>query len=179
MVRHITEQLNLSSIDIPYNSYTALYWINKHISTLPARNSRFKACCKYSNINLPLFQPPPEYLRDLLESHNTSTKLFRERLRAYNTALAFMSVNYTITNHSVAHSGPNYFQIYSELYHLQGLLEPPTNITPQYAQLYFYDPSYAIDVQLRARPNLQLDATILRYLTDILSEVQNPFIALY
>ena len=54
-VRHITEQLDLSSIDIPYNSYTALYWINKHISTSPTHNPRFKACCKYSNINLPLF----------------------------------------------------------------------------------------------------------------------------
>ena len=62
---------------------------------------------------------------------------------------------------------------------LQGPLEPPTDVAPRYAQLYFYDPSYAPDVRLRARPDTQLDAAILRCLTAMLSKVQNPFIALY
>ena len=55
IVRYIIEQLDLSFIDITYNFYTALYWINKYINTLPARNPRFKACYKYSNITLFLF----------------------------------------------------------------------------------------------------------------------------
>ena len=55
IVRHITEQLDFGSMDISYNSYTALYWIDKHISILPACNPQFEACCKYSDINLPLF----------------------------------------------------------------------------------------------------------------------------
>ena len=80
------EQLDLSPMDVAYNFYTALYWINKYISILPPSNPRFEACYKYSNINLPLFQPPPEYLRDLLQSYNTSARQFREQLRAYNTA---------------------------------------------------------------------------------------------
>ena len=54
-IRHITEQLDLNSMDILYNFCTALHWINKYITISPARNPRFKACCKYSNINLPLF----------------------------------------------------------------------------------------------------------------------------
>ena len=54
-VHYITEQLDFSFIDIPCNFYTALYWINKYISILPAHNLRFKACYKYNNINLPLF----------------------------------------------------------------------------------------------------------------------------
>ena len=54
-VRYITEQLDFSSIDILYNFYTALYWINKYITISLAKNLRFKVCCKYSNINLPLF----------------------------------------------------------------------------------------------------------------------------
>ena len=178
-IRPIIEQLDLSPINVAYNFYAALYQINKRISILYPSDLRFKAYYKYSNINLPLFQPLLEYLRGLLESYNTSTRQFRERLRAYNIVLAFTSVNYTITNYSIAYSGLNYFQIYSKLYYLQGPLEPPTNIAPQYTQLYFYNPSYTIDIRLQARPNTQLDITILQCLTAILSKVQNPFITLY
>ena len=85
----ITEQLDLGPMDIAYNFCTALYWIDKHISILQPSNPRFEACCKYSNINLPLFQPPLEYLYDLLESYITSTRQFREQLRLYNIVLAF------------------------------------------------------------------------------------------
>ena len=173
------KQLNISPIDITYNFYTALYQIDKHINILPLSNLRFKACCKYSNINLPLFQPPPEYLHNFLVSHITSARQFREWLYLYNTALAFISINYTVTNCSIAHSNLNYFQIYSKLYHLQGLLKSPTNIVPQYTQLYFYNPSYTINVHLQARPNTQLDAAILQYLTAILFKIRNPFITLY
>ena len=173
------KQLDFSPIDIAYNFYTTLHWIDECISISPARNPRFKACCKYSNINLPLFQPPPEYLCDLLQSCNTFARQFREWLYAYNIALAFISVNCTITNCSVAYSSPNCFQIYSKLYYLQGPLEPPADITPRYIQLYFYNPSYAIDVRLQAHPNTQLDITILQCLTDMLFKKWNPFIALY
>jgi len=54
-VRHITEQLDLGSMDVAYNFYAALYWINKRISTLLLSNLRFKACYKHGNVNLPLF----------------------------------------------------------------------------------------------------------------------------
>ena len=93
--------------------------------------------------------------------------------------MAFISINCTVTDRGVARGGPNCFQIYGELYHLQGPLEPPADVAPRYAQLYFYDPSYAKDVRLRAHPNTQLDATILQYLTNMLSNERNPFITLY
>jgi len=71
---YLTEQLDLSPINVAYNFYAALHWINKRVSILKPSNPRFKACYKHGNVNLPLFQPPPEYLRGLLESRNTSTK---------------------------------------------------------------------------------------------------------
>ena len=54
-VCYITEQLDFGSMDVACNFYAALHWIGKHVSTLLAKNPRFEACCKYSNINLPLF----------------------------------------------------------------------------------------------------------------------------
>ena len=173
------EQLDLSSINVFYNFYAALYQINKYISILQPSNPRFKAYYKHSDINLPLFLPLPEYLRGLLESYNTSTRQFKERLRAYNAALAFISVNYTITNHSIAYSGLNCYQIYSKLYYLQGPLEPPTDAAPRYTQLYFYNSCYAINIQLQACFNTQLNITILQCLIIILYKVRNSFIAFY
>jgi len=73
-VRHITEQLDLGPMDVACNFCAALHWIDERISTSPLRNPRFEACCKHGDINLPLFQPPPEYLRDLLESRSTSAR---------------------------------------------------------------------------------------------------------
>ena len=103
------EQLNLGPIDIPCNSCAALYWIDERVTILLARNPRFEACCKYGDINLPLFQPPPEYLCDFLQSYSTSTRQFRERLCIYNTALALMSINCTVTDCGVARGGLNCF----------------------------------------------------------------------
>ena len=105
----ITEQLDLGPMDIVYNFYTALHWIDKCISILQPSNPRFETCYKHNNINLPLFQPLLEYLRDLLKFYTTSARRFRERLYLYNTALAFISINYTITDYSIIQSGPNYF----------------------------------------------------------------------
>ena len=167
----ITEQLDFRPIDITCNFCTALYQIDKCISILQPSNPQFKTCCKYGNINLPLFQPLLEYLYDLLESYNTSARRFRERLYIYNTVLAFISINYTVTNYNIAQGGLNYFQIYSKLYYLQGPLESFINITLQYIQLYFYNFSYTIDIQLQAYSNTQLDITILWYLTTILSNI--------
>ncbi|OCL13502.1 hypothetical protein AOQ84DRAFT_283010, partial [Glonium stellatum] len=80
-------------------------------------NLRFKACCKHVDVNLPLFQPPPDYLRDLLGPVVLCWQ-FREQLRLYNAALAFTSVNYTVTDRGIARGGPNCFYIYGELYYL-------------------------------------------------------------
>jgi hypothetical protein len=54
-VRHITEQLDLGSMDVACNFCAALHWINERVTTLPARNLWFEACCKHNNVNLPLF----------------------------------------------------------------------------------------------------------------------------
>ena len=72
--------------------------------------------------------------------------------------------------------GPACFQIHGELYHHQGPLEVHDSRTPQYVQLFFYDPAYVIDVH--STHNSQLDWRILAELTEMLHEV-NPFIPLY
>ncbi|CUS14009.1 unnamed protein product [Tuber aestivum] len=78
---------------------------------------------------------------------------FRGRIREYNSAFAFTS-----------------------LYHLQGPLQPQPNNTPAFAQLYFYDPTYAAHARYTAHP--RLDSDVLHRLTTMLQNV-NPYIAIY
>ena len=73
-VCHIMEQLDLGPMDIACNFCAALYWIDERVSISPLSDSCFEAYCKHGDINLPLFQPPPEYLRNLLESRTTSAR---------------------------------------------------------------------------------------------------------
>ena len=51
----IIKQLDLSPINVICNFCTTLHWIDKYITILKPSDLRFKACCKYGDINLPLF----------------------------------------------------------------------------------------------------------------------------
>ena len=73
-------------------------------------------------------------------------KIFHEHIRQYNAALTFTFANYNIDTHISNQSGITCFQIYSELYHLQGPLTTERMQQPQYAQLFFYDAKQASEI---------------------------------
>jgi len=154
----------------------ARHWIDERVPSSRPDQLKFEACCKQGDVVLPLFNPPPDFLRDLLQDNTAAARRFRQQLRQYNAALSFTSLNYTATDRG-ASNGVNCFQIHGELYHLQGPLDAAAGQAPRYAQLYFYDPAYATDVRLRA--NTGLDGTVLRRLLDMLYDVRNPYIRLY
>ena len=59
---------------------------------------------------------------------------------------------------------------------MQGLFKADAGESPQYAQLFFYDPAYPADVQARRNP--EVDSTTLHGLTDMPQAV-NTFILMY
>ena len=140
------------------------------------RNPVFELCCKKGDIQLDLLPAPPDLIRRLFEGETPREKAFRRHLRQYNAALTFVSIKYTPDTRLARNTGPDCFQIHGELYHLQGPLDVTEHETPQYAQLFFYDPDFAVEA--RANRNTDLDPTLLRQLTDMLHEV-NPYIPLY
>lgn len=83
--------------------------MDERVSISRPSNAQFEACYKHGDVNLPLFQPLPEYLRGLLESPTSSAKQFRKLLRLYNAALAFILVNYIVANYSVGLGSLNCF----------------------------------------------------------------------
>ena len=74
--------------------------------------------------------------------------------------------------------GVQNFQIYEELYHMQRHIntELHDNDSSHYAQLYLYNPTFAVEQHITRNP--QLNPALLRQLTKVLQDY-NPFINIY
>ena len=117
-------------------------------------------------------------IRSLLSLQEPRGRHFREKIRWYNNAFAFTSVNCTESDRGVqAGAGPQPFQIHGALYHFTGNLEPAENAQPRFAQLYFYDPQMA--TEFRQTLTESLDRTILSEVTAVMHELPNPYISIY
>lgn len=173
----LTTNYNLGQMNIACPLCHALHWKKEKISGSIAESYRFESCCKRGDVELPALKECPDYLKHLLESQDTKAKKFRQDIRQYNSALTFTSVNYTADRRPQLQHGVSCFQIHGELYHLQGPLTVRNEEqTPQYTQLFFYDPIYATSARMSRNQNL--DPTILHDLTVMLQQT-NPFISVY
>jgi hypothetical protein len=70
--------------------------------------------------------------------NKADAKNFRQRIRSYNNALAFMFLGANL-NTSVTQLGNYTYHLCGELYHRMGSLLPPPNEVPKFAQLYISD----------------------------------------
>lgn len=55
---------------------------------------QFSLCCSKGKIQLPLLKQPPEYLKQLLDTHNGN---FFENIRAHNSMFGFTSMGVGLT----------------------------------------------------------------------------------
>ena len=170
------EILDLGMIDVVCNSCHAWHWAAEKKSKGSRPPQLFESCCKKGSVWLPPWRDLPSYLQQLLRSDEPCAQWFRQQIRQYNAALTFTSVNYGVDQRPSIQRGPTYFQIHGELFHLHGPLQALNNQSPQYAQLFFYDPAYAAAVRWTRNP--ELEHSILQALTEMLHEI-NPFIAVY
>jgi hypothetical protein len=109
-------------------------------------------------------------------SEDDNAKHFRDRIRQYNSALAFTSFTAKektdnvsgepIQNVNADGGGPWVWKSGYTIYHRVGTLFPDTANNPCYAQLYFYDPDEALDIQMRRNDKLNRDT--MKYLEDFL-----------
>nr|CAG8486844.1 4048_t:CDS:2 [Entrophospora candida] len=66
----------------------ALMWVDERKCDSSRTNPKFTVCCSNGRVQL----PPPEPLYSLLFGSNACSCQFREKIRAYNSALAFTSI---------------------------------------------------------------------------------------
>ena len=131
----------------------------------------FGMCCLEGLVLLPALREWPNVLNHLYERRS-----FRDKIRQYNSSLAFTSLGVEVDECTVQGSGPAAFRIHGALYHLMGSLTPAQNQDPSYAQLFIYDPQEATDHRIHRNSNL--NRTTLAELHDMLANY-HPYVNVY
>ena len=142
----------------------ALHWISERSSRSSVIAPKFEGCCKKGDLTLENYPEPPYLLQQLLTHNHPSSHVYFERIRSFNSSLAFSSISHKgprpLPNNS---RGPPVVQISGAIYHLLGHNEAPLNQDPSFAQLYFFDPFEA--ARFRSRNGHSLDPNLLEELS--------------
>jgi hypothetical protein len=102
-------------------------------------------------------------LRRLLSHEHHRSTHFHERIRAYNSALAFASLGAKIDQ--MVGRGPYCFRIHGSVYHsVPRGLNPIDNNARKYAQLYVIDNQEATRIRLSNAKNVNLNENLLHQL---------------
>ena len=98
----------------------------------------------------PVAFPPPEPAA-LLEGRKHEDRDFRENIRSYNNALAFVSFGADLA--VPPGPGPPVYRIHGAVYHASGALRPSVETAPAYSQLYVWDGAEALDMRMQRNPH--------------------------
>ena len=127
--------------------------------------SHYSICCENGKTcELPSFNRPTPILDELLTSPEKEARTFREEIRSYNAAFAFMSVGAKVS--APSGYGLSVFRIHGAVCHYTGSLRPPEGAEPVYAQLYVYDPQESLDYRVKRNPKADRE-TMERLQTEI------------
>jgi hypothetical protein len=113
------------------------------------KQETFNMCCGKGKIRIPVLQPPPRELQELLDRQDAH---YMANVRAYNTALQMASSTIKVDN---TLGSWNQMRVNGQIQHLMGSLTPAANELPQYAQLYVLDPKDAVANRMRIFDKLQ------------------------
>ena len=175
MRQYTPEQLGC--INVYCQVCLAFDWLQKRVSISSIQNPSFENCYKQGAIVLKASQDISKFISNLFRGDDALSNYFQDNIRQCNSALAFIFLKCTPDLQLPAGNIQN-FKIYGELYHMQRHInaELHDNDSLYYAQLYFYDPTFALEQ--RIIKNLQLNPDLLYQLTETFY-VCNPFINIY
>ena len=151
---------DLGRMDVLCTHCDALHWIDERLARSSQSNPSFSTCCNQGKVCIPRLLDPPQALWNLFTSNDAQCKEFREHIRQYNMALAFTSLGVK-EDAGVNARGGWVFRILGQLCHLSGALTPGEGSSPQYAQLYIYDPQQALQQRMHRNSNLREDTMYL------------------
>ncbi|CAN1186335.1 ATP-dependent DNA helicase PIF1 [Linum perenne] len=145
-------------------------------STAPTRKHpqpTFYLCCNGGKVRVAPTREPPQYLKQLMTSRDSTSRHFRENIRSYNGVFCFTSMGGTI-NHSLNRTGgaPYIFSIGGQIFHRLGSLIPPEGKPPKYAQMFVFDTENEIKHRLNSCPSNvnDLSEQIIKELRDMFDE---------
>lgn len=143
---------------------SALHCLQERVYLSLVQNLSFESCCKQGAVVLDLPRNVFEFISNLFQAKDPLSKHFRDNVWQYNSALAFTSLKCTLDTRLPAGEIQN-FQIHGELYHMHKYINVKLhdNDSLHYAQLYLYDPAFAVEQRITRNP--QLNPNLLRQLT--------------
>ncbi len=170
---------NLGNMDVICTHCGALHWMAERLSSSTNTVNKFGGCCLQGKIALPPLHNLPPELFELYTSQDPPAKAFREHIRNYNNALAMTSTGCTVDDSlNRQGGGPWLFKLHGKLSHRSGSLIPREGASPQYAQLYIYDPQDALDYRMNHPSNHNLNRDTMAILQDMLFR-RHPGVAIY
>ncbi len=174
-------QHDLGRMDMACPFCGALHWPDERLSGTSKTNPKFGICCASGQVSLPSTPDPPPAIQRLFVDQTPAAKEFREHIRQYNAAFAFVSLGVKADdainrNRNPARPAPYVFRVHGELCHRIGSLLPEAGRAPQYAQTYIYDPRAAVDERLQRNSNLAI-GTLQAVQTALLA--CNPYVKIY
>src|SRR2546430_16283959 len=100
-----------------------MMWLDEKINK-SARFPEFSTCCAKGKVILPPLQKLPSPLDILLTGNDSRSRLFKQNIRMYNSALFFTSIGVNVDQEVTGTSGVYTFRIHGEMYHRIGTLLP-------------------------------------------------------
>lgn len=157
-------------MDVVCTDCQALHWMSERLTKSSKLNPKFGSCCLQGKIQLPPIDHAPPELNALYMTNTPRARAFKERIRNYNNALAFTSTGKNVDDRINNGIGPYVFKLHGKLTHRAGSLLPVPGERPQYAQLYIYDQTEALEYRLSHNVNVQagVDRGVMLELQDML-----------
>ncbi|CAN1761832.1 hypothetical protein LINPERHAP1_LOCUS8068 [Linum perenne] len=145
-------------------------------STTPTRHlphPTFSLCCNGGQVRVAPTREPPQYLKQLMISQDSTSRHFRENIRSYNGVFCFTSLGGKI-NHDLNKSGgaPYIFSIGGQVFHRLGSLIPPEGMPPKFAKMFVFDTTNEIKHRMNSFPSdiNDISEQIIKELKDMFDE---------
>ena len=164
-------------MDVKCRHCGARHFLSESTKAITETNpASFASCCEHGAVPFEALRPLPLLLRELMSGEHFLRPSFLMKVRQYNAALAFASINGSFE--VPAGRGPRAYILHGQVYHLVSPVIPTAAHAPLYGQLYFLDAEEAIGHRLAHGPNVELDRGLISSLDRLIRDV-NPFAAGY
>jgi len=124
-------------------------------------------------VQLPLLKKPPATLQELLNpTGDQRLTNFKAQIRSYNAMFAMTSMGGKVDHRINDGRGPYIFKLNGQNHHRIGTLLPADGLSPNFAQLYFYDTENEVSNRINAlnQSNNSHDSSIVDALVRMLDE---------
>ncbi|GBN05136.1 hypothetical protein AVEN_123239-1 [Araneus ventricosus] len=168
-IRNDVEKHNCGTMSEQCGFCGAVYWKEEKNTA-----HKYTKCCHDGKVQLPAFPDAPELLKAFLTENPPDAKNYRQRIREYNSALAFASMGAQIK--PPRGTGPYCYRLHGQVYLRVSPLYASDQHKESYGQLYIFDSSEATEKRLSNNQNCLQH--VFEKLDFMLKEI-NPFAQFY